>query len=115
MQAQIALLGDVGERDVARADDRIPGIPTHACFLKHAFDAFGGHGSIGDEHDRAALAAEARQGIAGLGIGRAPVVHDTPDVAEHRLVACEQRTGVENNRRRHGAGNLPGFGLRATG
>ncbi len=91
MQAQISLLGDVGERNVARTDNGVPGIAAHAGPLEHLLDACGGNGRIGDEHDRAALAAEARQGIAGLGIGSAAVVHDAPDVAEHRLVACEQR------------------------
>ena len=103
MQAPVSFLRDVRERDVAGAYDRVPGVAPHARFFQHAFDPFGGDRRIRDQHHRAALAAKARQSCAGLGMGRAAVVHDAPNVAEDGLVARQQRAGVGKDRRRHGA------------
>src|SRR5262249_21100399 len=89
MQAPVALLRDVTERDIAGADDSIPGVAARAGPVEYALDTGRRHRRIGDQDDRAALAAEARQCVAGLGISRAALVHHAPDIAEERLIACQ--------------------------
>jgi hypothetical protein len=112
MQSPIPFLRDVRERDVAGTHDRVPGVAPYARFFQHAFDPLGGDRRIRDQHYRAALAAETRQGLAGLGIRRAAIVHDAPNVAEDDLVARQQRAGVDKDRRRHGGGHFVRFGFR---
>ena len=59
IEARVALLGDVRQRDLAGGDDVVVGVVRHVTQIQHGGHALLRNRGIGDEDHRAAAAAEA--------------------------------------------------------
>ena len=57
---------------------------------------------IGDQHYDSAIGAVSHEGVAGVGMGRNPIMDDTPYVAEHDVIALRNRGKAIEKSERHG-------------
>ncbi len=105
--------GDERAGDVARTHDAVVGRARHAQPVERLTrHPLARPRRVGDEHDRAAALAEARECIASIGRGGDAVVDDAPDVAQHDVVVAGERGEVRGERGEHNRHGISGRGGR---
>src|SRR5690606_22049790 len=97
MEALPAVGADVIEGQIARRDDRIPSLANDALFVEYAGDVDGRSRRVRDENNRAAARTKRRQRGVGLVKGPAPIVDDTPHIAQQDIVAGEEWAAAFND------------------